>query len=288
HDDEEEQGPDAVTKYIESKTGSEFQVRSSFPRPFPGTTVLVDIHLDGRRVCGTFAHQECMAGAGCTIIQSGVPSYARDQWFERTFCFAELTIDDSGILPVRDKLKKTLDRIGEISVYFYKTRNLQQKDSHTFNGADISTVGTISEKVLKGKALSHEVSLQKPRQIRNRTVYEFEYIQPQKEPFASFCFRYRSRIALKALCIIPRSSSPLPLEDRPVEDLTLEEARELLWRQRRDAAARMRQEGVKREHPKDDGNENNGKGDEVTFVSVKRRKLPPTPNKDRVEVVDLT
>lgn len=46
------------------------------------------------------------------------------------------------------------------------------------------------------------------------------------KPFATFIFRYRSRDALKAEYIIPRTPSPVPLEERHVEDLTVEEARE--------------------------------------------------------------
>jgi hypothetical protein len=38
--------------------------------------------------------------------------------------------------------------------------------------------------------------------------------------------------ALRAMYIVPRTPSPVPLEERNVEDLTLEEMRELLRRQR--------------------------------------------------------
>lgn len=52
------------------------------------------------------------------------------------------------------------------------------------------------------------------------------------KPFATFVFRYRSRNALKAEYIISRTVSPEPLEDRPVEALTADEARELVRRLR--------------------------------------------------------
>jgi len=38
--------------------------------------------------------------------------------------------------------------------------------------------------------------------------------------------------ALKASFIVPRSPTPVPLEDRPVEELTMDELRELLRRER--------------------------------------------------------
>lgn len=38
--------------------------------------------------------------------------------------------------------------------------------------------------------------------------------------------------ALKAMYLVPRTPSPVPLEDRPIEELTFEERGELLRRQR--------------------------------------------------------
>jgi hypothetical protein len=70
-----------------------------------------------------------------------------------------------------------------------------------------------------------------------------------EEPIAVFDFRYRSKgilpplwsknpanisniAALQALCIIPRDPTPVPLEERDIDTLSLEETRELLKRQR--------------------------------------------------------
>jgi hypothetical protein len=86
--------------------------------------------------------------------------------------------------------------------------------------------------------------MQKGRPI---TLYESTYVNPDKGPFATFCFKYRSLgalrqaycfqttnedelAALKSLLIIPRSPSPVPLLERNVDTLSLEETRELLRR----------------------------------------------------------
>jgi hypothetical protein len=78
---------------------------------------------------------------------------------------------------------------------------------------------------------------------------DFDHVSPQKSPFATFVFKYRSRgrassdtsytlhlmlslDALKSLMVIPRSPSPVPLEDRDIATLTEAEMRELLQRQR--------------------------------------------------------
>jgi hypothetical protein len=102
--------------------------------------------------------------------------------------------------------------------------------------------------------------------------------------------------ALKSLLIIPRSPSPVPLEERDVDTLSPQEMRELLRSQReREAAARIvkSERGVKRERGRDrsstvGGAEDDDDDGEVSFVSAKRRRLPVTLNEDGVETVDLT
>ena len=53
-------------------------------------------------------------------------------------------------------------------------------------------------------------------------------------PFFVKRFLYRTRNALQSEMIIPRSPSPQPLEERAEEDLTPEEMRELIRRQKVD------------------------------------------------------
>ncbi|KAF2184338.1 hypothetical protein K469DRAFT_181530 [Zopfia rhizophila CBS 207.26] len=115
----------------------------------------------------------------------------------------------------------------------------------------ISNVGTISEKALKGKALSHQASLWKRQSIRNVKIFDFYYVDPQRKPlpssisdivpevcrhaFEDFLLQLAdcsSSDTLKSLCIIPRSPSPIPLEDIPLNKLTPDEIKELLGRQR--------------------------------------------------------
>ena len=100
----------------------------------------------------------------------------------------------------------------------------------------------------------------------------------------------RHEEALKSLLIIPRSRSPTPLEGRDIDTLTLEESRELIRKLReRDAAAQtMKREGVKRDRSSEPSNNQAEDGDEVSFVSAKRRQLPITIDEDSVETIDLT
>lgn len=79
-------------------------------------------------------------------------------------------------------------------------------------------------------------------------IWDVGYLDPKDAPRASFNFKYRSLgnryavwatrraniylAALQTTGVIPRAPTPVPLEDRPLEELTLEETRELVRRQR--------------------------------------------------------
>lgn len=93
-------------------------------------------------------------------------------------------------------------------------------------------------------------SLDQPERIPTLNIGNCEYFDFLDRPYATFHFKYRSRRkyfiitsyqdllirdpeALQAELIIPRSPSPVPLEERPEESLTREELLELLARTRR-------------------------------------------------------
>lgn len=93
---------------------------------------------------------------------------------------------------------------------------------------------------------------------------------------------------LKAEMIIPRSPSPapvvpvLPLEDRPIDSLTLDEARERLRRLEQVEAVQVKQEHtrIKREHEQPTLSEDDSDGG-VEIVQPKRRRV-------KTETIDLT
>ena len=105
--------------------------------------------------------------------------------------------------------------------------------------------------------------------------------------------------------IVPRNPSPVPLEDRPVESLTHEEAQELIRRQhaRLAAAPRVKSEprnGIKRERVEegpldtphkrrtvgDDGSNGEADGEEaeVKIISV----FTKSDRNKEIEVIDLS
>ncbi|GAB7360129.1 hypothetical protein MBLNU230_g7892t1 [Neophaeotheca triangularis] len=91
----------------------------------------------------------------------------------------------------------------------------------------------VPEKALKGRAISQRAGYAPPVPHTPGDCLTCAYAWG-KEPFAKFVFKYRSRRDLQIEGIIPRSPSPTPLEDRDEASLTVEEARELVRRQRRE------------------------------------------------------
>jgi hypothetical protein len=95
------------------------------------------------------------------------------------------------------------------------------------------------------------------------------------------------------LFIVPRNPSPVPLEDRPIGELTVGELRELLRRQReqsvhikQEGEVRIKQEGevrIKRERIQDSTfeEEDDGNGDGVEIIE-------PPPKKQKTPAIDLT
>ncbi|RYN23517.1 hypothetical protein AA0113_g5236 [Alternaria arborescens] len=152
-----------------------------------------------------------------------------------------------------------------------------------------SDFGNIPEKALKGRALSHQTILRAPEVIPKTTQLTCRYMNNDRKPFITFKFKYRSKAALQSLLIIPRNPSPVPLEDRDGDILTLEESHELLrrHREREDAAPSVKRERFKRERSSTAVMEDQD-DDNVSFVSAKRRRLPITLNEDGIEIVDLT
>lgn len=89
-------------------------------------------------------------------------------------------------------------------------------------------IEVLSEKALKGRTLSHVVKFgEAEKSQRHNWVRTKKIEQP-----TTFTFKYRSEAALKSLMIIPRTPSPIPLEERDPETLSREEMLELLRKQK--------------------------------------------------------
>ncbi|KAK3645714.1 hypothetical protein LTR56_008901 [Elasticomyces elasticus] len=141
------------------------------------------------------------------------------------------------------------------------------------------------EKCLKGRAISSQATIGAPRSTQSPTYARMKWPYG-KAPIAVFHFLYRSRQDLQIEGIIPRSPTPVPLEERDPDLLNLEEARQLVRqaREREEARVRVKQEikKEKRTHAEVDGDD-----PDVSFEG-ERSKRSRTFNDSGVELVDLT
>ncbi|KAF2491026.1 hypothetical protein BU16DRAFT_141592 [Lophium mytilinum] len=289
-DEDPEEKPRTVTKYIEATSGASFEVRFTFTRLFSLSmySFAMDIYLDGK-----FMDNMCIQKNDLfkgPIELTGVRSKKGEQWYLEKFCFSKLAIDDGDPRKIGQTVRDALSKVGEISARLRRIEYRGIAEAPTATKSDgLLQFGSVPEKALKGRALSHQAGLKLAKKMPAvQTINTFN-IDPRNSPFATFNFRYRSSDALKALQIIPRSPTPVPLEDRPIEELTLEETRELLKRQReRDAAARKVKQEVKRER-NDEGSRPFENDDELTLVEERPRKRFRTViEDDGTERVDLT
>ncbi len=104
----------------------------------------------------------------------------------------------------------------------------------------------------------------------------------------------RSSAGLQQEGIIERSPSPVPLEDRDPDDLTPEEARELVrrLRARQQDAAKIKQENAvkaeKRSHSTFAEDEDSDGGSELEVISHNKRSRLSGSHDSGVEIIDLT
>ncbi|KAG9857874.1 hypothetical protein KCU98_g705, partial [Aureobasidium melanogenum] len=134
-----------------------------------------------------------------------------------------ITADDSS---QAEDLERN-EHVGKIEVEIFdldlteRRSHLHQKPSDNHN--------SVSEKAVKGQAVSHRCSLgPEIDDLGAAEAWDYRLARPGAAPASRYVFYYRSRAALKDLMIIPRTPSPVPLEDRPEEDLGAEEKTELI------------------------------------------------------------
>ncbi|KAF2278092.1 uncharacterized protein EI97DRAFT_441357 [Westerdykella ornata] len=290
-DPDEEAVPDRVLKYIEATSNATFEIRCRFTSAFVWKHDLsLDVYTDGRFACGRIVYK-LRNPSDYTTTFTGVRERNRGKCYVRPFFFSQLNIGESDAGMANHDLQNAIKCIGAIgiSATWVKVKGRRRNGSAKTSAA---LLGTVSEKALKGRAVSHQTGLLERKPTAS---YKTRSTKAIGKEFATFNFRCRSKEALKALHIIPRSPSPILLELRDTDTLTFEEARELLRRQRdRERTVRaVKEEGnrkVKRERP--DGSEDlvgGDQGDEVLFVSAKRRRTHAViSNDDQIDVIDLT
>ncbi|CZT25421.1 uncharacterized protein RCC_11153 [Ramularia collo-cygni] len=165
---------------------------------------------------------------------------------QQKFCFSEIETVDDGRVEV-DEAARTKS-LGEIEVL---VSFVDMGEETLVQTQDVLTtdLGIMSEKALKGRAITHGVGYQAPSRGANK--YNTETTNEDPFNIFKFIFAYRSPKALKDLLVIEPTPEPTPLEDRDFDSLSREELQELHKRARdraqADKAAQEASVKVKRE-----------------------------------------
>ncbi|KAE9961501.1 hypothetical protein BLS_001914 [Venturia inaequalis] len=212
-DDSDEITTNASTiKYIEAHPGTKFAVRTTAKGEFKHikNDLYWKVMVDGKEALlrdKISRHSSHPSIYDATI--GGVKVASGNSVMERPFTFSALETDNDTINGSDSAIQAQVGGLGQISVKLYRVKYLpttKSKAKKYMQDRD-ATKQSLTEKALKGRALSRQTTLGAPL--------------PSKA----------KKDDLHAEMIV---SKPLPLEERDLDTLTLEEMHELLKRQAND------------------------------------------------------
>ncbi|KAK8168194.1 hypothetical protein BKA80DRAFT_252742 [Phyllosticta citrichinensis] len=222
-DEDEESFPHIRTKYVAAQSGADFSVAYDLDEYFSYRTydLSLSIFLDGKKAF--------------SIIHYGDKFHLRKaqeeqgQYLYRKFTFSDLAVEEEGENLNADQ-QKSVTALGEITVKLWRVQVTSESRVPTAGKweNDLDQISKVPEKALKGRAVSHRTKLGQAQAGKAFNEVSVTYLDPIAKPFTVYNFRYRSLEALKSMRLIPQTPEPVPLEDRPIEDLSPEQMRELL------------------------------------------------------------
>ncbi|TLD18923.1 ATP-dependent RNA helicase [Venturia nashicola] len=280
--DVSEDGSSFVTKYIEATPGAKFEVHvaiRSETLALRNNDMCVWVKVDGQIVLKPVWRKG--QGISKARVVQGLGEQSSMGWIRRDLVFSGIKTDDNYNRTINKEFKQRIDKLGQITMEFYRVKVGQQVEAKAFEWSNGDE--TLPEKALKGRSLSHKIGLSSTSiPITTPHRLSSEYLDDLDNPYATICFRYRSLRDLKAEMIVPRSPSPVPLDRRPIEELSREEMIELL-KTKEEHAVRIQQENIRikreRASPPSSIHEDN---EDLSVVE-------PTPKRRRVtETIDLT
>ncbi|KAH7125266.1 hypothetical protein B0J11DRAFT_486692 [Dendryphion nanum] len=286
YDDEDaDDPPKTITKYIEAVSDAKFKIQYIFTNRFSCKHgVEVAFFVDGNCAMSTvIAKNKLTSLIDTARFCEGTRTTSNGKQFVSDFYFSKLAIDQDSVANVQADLIKQVKATGEIKVKFTFIENIMPAKRKK-NSGSINALGSIPEKALKTSSASHQASFMAPRKFNGNFV-KCDYVDGKACSFAIFNFKYRSLASLKDLLVVPRTPSPVPLEERPEEDLTAVELMQLVkqLKAKETASKHIKQEN-KREH---DSLQRDDEDDNVIMLeerSVKRhRKRVPKGQ----EVIEL-
>ncbi|KAK0247167.1 hypothetical protein LTS09_017689 [Friedmanniomyces endolithicus] len=222
-DHDEEQQDRTAIRYIEAVSGQIFEVRIAAQKGFRsgGDVLSFQVHVDGSKVVDEplLRNSDCISGDH-VIASAGSQSSAS----VRRYRFAALGIASEG--PKAAHETSQLKNLGSIVVTIHQM-HMTGAGKAKRSSKDLSTHGVVSEKALKGQALSHSIDFTAPAASGTVHFFKVKRVQGLPNPYATVIFRYRSIEALKSMLIIPRTPTPPPLQEREYDSIDRQDVLEL-------------------------------------------------------------
>ncbi|KAL8758806.1 MAG: hypothetical protein Q9199_001217 [Rusavskia elegans] len=247
HDeDTTDQNAKFISRYVECKSGASFSVEILIQKTmkFKSDAIIVYVYIDGREAANIIISQlEVSSAIGGVYFKriSGATRKIANHWEFRPFIFGEIKQVEqlSGPVAIQHD-RKTL---GSIAVKVHQiTRKdaIPPKESSWDEAKNPSHAITLSEHQLKGSSATHAANYGIKQPAAAREYVDVDFVDGRDSPFAHFQFKYRSKKALQSILLIPRTPSPppppprpVPLEERPIESLSVQELQQLVRRQRK-------------------------------------------------------
>ncbi|KAI5359904.1 hypothetical protein Slin14017_G094650 [Septoria linicola] len=222
-------GAASIVPYIEAETNKTFSIKATIPKGFSmaGEGLHLRCVIDGEVLASSMMEwADCRKWDDHRVFRGCQTEQAQ----LRMFKFAGIdTICD---VRQTEEEVRLVERLGTIRLVVCCIKDIKLSARSSSSRVGPKDIGAISEKALKGEALSHSVCLGEPIESRlGCKQYTFSYLTVDDNgvsvPIATYEFRYRSLAALKDLMTIERTPPPPSLEDRDFESLSREELKEL-------------------------------------------------------------
>ncbi|KAF1921827.1 hypothetical protein BDU57DRAFT_563962 [Ampelomyces quisqualis] len=301
-DDTAQVAENTVERYVEAQDGEQFEISYDFGESFPrNRAVSLIITIDGKDVDLPIIRQFELHEPG-GHVSSGPVYRDGSSWRVRKYEFAAMTIEEHDDEETPEDLKAKLERVGVITCGFYFLENSRRSRCFLDARKEMEVLPPVSEKVVKGDALSHQTTLGATEPTDKLEYYDADYADGG-EPFATFHFYYRSLAALKDLHIVEHSPDPLDLlysDDDAVAQLNREQLEAIVrrFRDEADARAHMKRESSSETiggNEDDTGDRRNSSDPDLVELrcvdlratrKVKRVRQLPTPESEVIVIDD--
>ncbi|GAB7364864.1 hypothetical protein MBLNU230_g5656t1 [Neophaeotheca triangularis] len=220
-DQELEEEPRTITRYVEAVSGKRFilKVEVNKHAKFHGNNYRVSVEVDGHSAQQRLINKPKKSG---TPIMASIEGFLVSGTEVKEFMFSGLDLACDG--KVLNKEAEVVKKLGVIGVAI-EHRNITGISKFK-NKTTPDPVGVLSEKALKGEAISHTVEYGGTKTTKTNGCRTKE-VCGQPCPAATYLFKYRSNAALRSLLIIPRAPTPESLERREAGSLSQAEIREM-------------------------------------------------------------